>query len=124
MAKQDNVNMFTKGMVKDVDSYGISEGCWTHARNAINRSHNGDYGDLGNEQANTLIITLDYTVMGVVQKINNEWIVFSCNETGSEIGIFSEKLDTYQKVINDKGLNFSAKYLITGVSRRNQDGSY
>jgi len=124
MAKQDNVNMFTKGMVKDIDSYGISEGCWTHARNAINRSHNGDYGDLGNEQANTLIAILDYTVMGVVQKINNEWIVFSCNETGSEIGIFREKLDTYQKVINDKGLNFSAKYLITGVSRRNQDGSY
>lgn len=122
--KNIDVNVFSKGMVKDMDNASLSEGCWTHARNAINKSHDGDYGDLGNEQANLLLAAAPYTIMGVIQKIDNEWVICSSSDLESEIGLFSEKTNSYVKLINDRGLNFSVKYLISGVSRRNQDGSY
>ena len=34
-------NTFTKGMVKDYNDTFLGEGLWTHARNAVNNSHDG-----------------------------------------------------------------------------------
>jgi len=45
-------NTFTKGMVKDYNDTFVGEGLWTHARNAVNNSHDGQVGVIGNEPAN------------------------------------------------------------------------
>ena len=37
----NTTNTFTKGMVKDFNDTFIGEGLWTHARNAVNNSHDG-----------------------------------------------------------------------------------
>jgi len=34
-------NLFNKGMVKDFNDTFVGEGLWTHARNAVNNSHDG-----------------------------------------------------------------------------------
>ena len=39
-----NTNLFNKGMVKDFNDTFVGEGLWTHARNAVNNSHDGQIG--------------------------------------------------------------------------------
>jgi len=114
-------NTFTKGMVKDFNDLFVGEGLWMHARNAVNNSHLGEVGVLGNEQANRYCTTAPYTVIGLIHKSGNEWVVFSTNNTDSEIGIFDEGLCKYTKVVNDKCLSFKITNLITGAAKENFD---
>ena len=53
----NSVNSFNKGMLKDLNDSFVGDGLWTHARNAVNNSHLGEQGVLGNEQSNELCIT-------------------------------------------------------------------
>jgi len=43
-----NTRTFSKGMIKDLNDTYTGEGTWTHARNAVNNSKQGDVGVLGN----------------------------------------------------------------------------
>lgn len=110
-------NTFNKGMVKDVNETFSGEGVWTHARNAVNNSHDGQLGVLGNEPANLHMLDIPYTIIGCVHIVDDEWCIFSTDDTNSEIGIFDESKVEYRKVVNDAGLNFNRDYLITGASR-------
>ena len=114
-------NTFTKGMVKDFNDTFVGEGLWTHARNAVNNSHDGQVGVIGNEPANLQCVTLPYTLVGVIHLTDDQWVVFTTNNTDSEIGIFDESACSYTKVVNDSCLNFKTSHLITGVSRRKFD---
>ena len=114
-------NTFTKGMVKDYNDTFVGEGLWTHARNAVNNSHDGQVGVIGNEPANLACVTLPYTLIGAIHLTDDQWVVFTTNDIDSEIGIFDESQCTYTKVINDKCLNFKTTNLITGASRRKFD---
>lgn len=54
MAKQQStssieVNIFSKGMQKDLYAGIQSKESWSHARNAANNSVDGDIGVIGNE---------------------------------------------------------------------------
>jgi hypothetical protein len=62
----NTTNTFTKGMVKDFNDTFIGEGLWTHARNAVNNSHDGQIGVIGNEPANLFCVQLPYTVIGCI----------------------------------------------------------
>ena len=127
MAEQESqnpgavTNTFSKGMVKDYNETFVGEGLWTHARNAVNNSHDGQVGVLGNEPANLFCVTLPYTLIGTIHLTDDQWAVFTTDNVNSEIGIFDESACSYTKVINDPCLNFKTTNLITGVSRKRFD---
>lgn len=117
-------NSFVKGMVKDYSEIFVPEGVWTNAINAINTSHKGDEGNLGNEQSNKYCTSSTYTVIGILHKYRTEWVVYSTDNTFSEIGIFDEADCSYTVLVNDQCLNFNTKYLITGAVKYNADCTY
>jgi hypothetical protein len=117
-------NSFVKGMVKDYSEIFVPEGVWTNAINAINTSHKGDEGNLGNEQSNKYCVSATYTIIGILHKYRTEWVVFATDDTNSEIGIFDEADCSYTVLVNDRCLNFKKKYLITGAVKYNADCTY
>jgi hypothetical protein len=114
-------NVFTKGMLKDFNESYIGEGMWTHARNAINSSHDGQIGVIGNEPSNIHCITLPFFLIGCIHLSDDQWAVFTTDNNQSEIGIFDESACSYTKVVNDPCLNFKTTNLITGAYRRRFD---
>ena len=117
-------NAFNKGMIKDLDDSLVGEGLWTHARNAVNNSHLGEMGVLGNEQSNELCVTAPYDIVGVLDITPGEWLIFSTNEVDNEIGIFQEATCKYVKLVNARCLNFKKSNLITGAVKSNYDCTY
>lgn len=133
MAKNNNMqgtsavksNVFTTGMNKDVTDIFIPEGVWTNAINAINNSHFGDTGAIGNEQSNLECASAEFTIIGIINKSGKEWVVFSTNNTNyHEIGIFNEADCSYNIIVDDPCLNFNTKYVITGAVKENADCTY
>ncbi len=114
-------NTFTKGMVKDFNDTFVGEGLWTHARNAVNNSDDGQVGVIGNEPANLHCVTLPYDLIGVIHLTEDQWAVFTTNDKDSEIGVFDESKCTYTKKVNDRCLNFKRSNLISGISRKRYD---
>jgi hypothetical protein len=114
-------NSFVKGLNKDVTDIFMPESIWTNAVNAINNSHQGETGTLSNEPANYLAAEAPYTIIGYAHKEEGKWVVFSTNNTASEIGIFDEVTETYQTVINAPCLGFKKTNLITAVCKSNYD---
>ena len=51
---QSHVNTFMGGMNRDSDPSFIKKGEWTHARNAVNNTLEGNLGTLSNENSNYL----------------------------------------------------------------------
>ena len=125
MAKQEqggsnpltSTNSFTKGMVKDYNESFVGEGLYTHARNAVNNSYEGNVGVIGNEPSNLFCVQLPYTYIGSIHIEGDRWVVFTTNNIKSEIGIFDESECSYRKIINSDCLNFKTTNLITGVFR-------
>ena len=122
-SKPEKMNSFTKGMVKDLNDTYIPEGVWTHARNLVNNSHDGQTGTVGNEPSNLHCVTLPYTLIGCIPIEDNEWVLFTTNNIASEIGLFNEGTCTYTTIVNSTCLKFNTNNLITGVSRRTFDCS-
>lgn len=114
-------NLFNKGMVKDYNETFVGEGLWTHARNAVNNSHDGQIGVIGNEPSNLHCVTLPYTMIGCIHLTDDMWAIFTTDDTNSEIGVFDESACSYTKKVNSPCLNFKRSNLITGTSRRRYD---
>jgi hypothetical protein len=57
-AISNNINLFNKGLNKDTDPSFIGEGMWTHARNAVNNTIEGDVGTLSNESIKLLLCAI------------------------------------------------------------------
>jgi len=117
---------FTKGLFRDIEDSLLTDGVWTHARNAINNSKTGDLGSLGNEPSNTLCASspIPLVIIGVIHLDGTRWAIFSTNDTTSEIGLFDEGACTYVQVADDSiggCLNFKKSNPIIGVSRENED---
>ena len=117
-------NSFGKGLMKDLDDAYIPESVWTHARNAMNNSNLGKVGLLGNEPGNKFCSQAPYTIIGAINLRNDEWIIYSTNDTDSEIGYFKEDQCQYTTVVNDPCLNFKITNLIIGISKQNFDCSW
>ncbi len=123
-----NTSTFNKGIMKDYNESFIGEGTYTHARNAVNNSHDGQVGVLGNEPSNIFCVNLPYTLIGCIHLGDDQWVVFTTDDTNSEIGIFDESDCTYQSLrspdgnpINFNCLGFKRTNLITGVFRERFD---
>jgi hypothetical protein len=125
MAKQGlppSTNRFDKGANTDIRDFHLDKQSWTHARNAINNSHIGDLGDIGNEPSNQFCANAPYDVIGVVHLSASKWWIFSGDDNqGSEIGIFDKDDCSYTTVANDPCLNFRSTHPITGTSRSTFD---
>jgi hypothetical protein len=127
---------FTKGLNKDADPSFVQEGMWTHARNVVNNTEEGNLGTLSNEDANTLCITAGATmpanalkkyIIGAIQLFSDKWIIYTAghNSKGisvsSEIGLFEADTCTYRPIVQDACLNFDKRYLISGSAREKED---
>ena len=90
--KTSNVDtdIFIKGMAKDPNAAFVTKEQWSHARNAINNSADGDVGTLGNEPANLLCGVIPYTIIGTIHLYADKWVIFSTNNSISEIGTFDD----------------------------------
>ncbi len=119
-----NVSTFIKGLVKDFDETYHPDGSWSHARNAVNNSVEGDLGVLGNEPSNYLCSNAPYTIIGAIHLFSTFWVIYSTDNTNSEIGLYDEKLCSYRTIVNDPCLGFSNLNLITGVSKERFDCSW
>lgn len=114
-----------KRMVKDVDPQLFQEGDYTNAINSQNKSKNGDQRFLQNEPSNILCLTLktNYKLIGTIKLQDDEHVIFSTDNTNSEIGLFNSNTCSYSTIINTKCLNFKTTNLIKGVYKSNYDCS-
>ena len=128
MAKQQSTNSsgaytnaFTKGMLKDISGSFEPNSNWSHARNIILNSIDGDFGTIGNEPATLACGVVPYTIIGFIHKRADQWYVFSTDDISSEIGFYDESTCAYTTIVNAPCLNFNRKYLITGAAKENFD---
>lgn len=119
---------FAKNLVEDVSNYFVDDNSWTQARNAINNSHTGDIGSLGNEPANLFCVRVTsdgtptgapLTIIGAVHVKADTWILFGTDDSNHQVGLFSEEACSYKKLFDGTCLNFNRANLITGVSKQN-----
>jgi hypothetical protein len=120
-AGTSKTNTFQKGMVKDYNETFVGEGLYTHARNAINNTHHGQIGVLGNEPSNLSCYNFPYTVIGAVHMYDDTWAIFTTNDVDSEIGLFDDSQCSYETIVNNKCLNFKKSNLITGAYKERYD---
>jgi len=116
-----DIRVFLKGMIKDTSHSFIQKEQWSHARNAINNSVDGDLVLLGNEPANLLCASAPYPIIGAIHTQADKWVIFSTNDNKSEIGLFDDSQCTYTKIVNDDCLSFNRRHLITGAAKENFD---
>lgn len=128
MAKQEftnssaiSTNAFTKGMIKDISASFQPNTNWSHARNVILNSADGDFGTIGNEPATLECGVVPYTIIGFIHKRADQWYIFSTDDVSSEIGFYDESTCSYTTIVNAPCLNFKKAYLITGAAKENFD---
>lgn len=138
-SEQNITHTFTKGLNKDSDPTFVNDGMWTHARNAVNNTFEGDLGTLSNEASNFLcavtgstmqVAVVDKYIIGCVYLFSDKWIIFTAGHDNqgrpimSEIGLLQEDRCIYQPIVQDYCLGFDKRFLISGVSREKEDCSW
>lgn len=114
----DTVVSNKPGLSTDVNPSYVSKEQYTHARNAIRNSKDGDLGTIGNEPSTTLCFKATYKIIGTITLPDDEVMVFSTDNVNSEIGIGSTKTCDYRIIMSSSCLNFNDKYIVTGVARK------
>lgn len=105
-------------MVTDLDSSYLNKESYSLARNMIHASKEGNLGTLTNESSNLKCIEIDYTIVGSISLPDNNYLIFSTDNSTSEIGKFDEKTCTYEKLYTSSTLGFKTYYPpITGVAK-------
>jgi hypothetical protein len=121
---------FSKGLVKDYDDVYFPESCWSHARNAVNNSTDGNVGVLGNEPSNTLCVppgaqtTAPYQINGAIHVYDDKWVITSGENGNSEVGLFMANTCSYHTIVNDPCLNFTKYNIVIGEAKQNYDCSF
>jgi hypothetical protein len=115
---------FNKGMNKDNTDIYMSEGLWYNAINAINNSHYGESGSIGNEPSNEFCTAAPFTIIGYAYIKGTEWLLYSTDNISSEIGIFNESNCSYSVVVNADCLGFKTTHLITAFVKENYDCTF
>jgi len=121
---QGSTNRFDKGLNTNIKDYHLDNQSWVYARNAINNTHTGDLGGIGNEPANRFCANAAYDIIGAIHLEKDLWAIYSTNDVDSEIGTFASERCEYVTIVNDRCLNFRKTHLITGASRRTFDCSF
>lgn len=129
MAKKNNnssgsTNAFYGSIDQDVRHFGMSEGDYILARNAVDKSTRGDMQSRISEKSNVLCAAAPFVIIGAENIENDWWVIFSTNDTLSEIGFFRSKSCSYKKLARGTCLGFKKTHLITVVVQPVYDGSY
>lgn len=106
------------GLVTDLTDSLISNEQYSHARNAVRNSKDGDLGSISNEPSNTLCFEAPYKIIGSINLSDDDIIIFSTNNVKSEIGIGNSVTCTYSKLYNDDCLNFNDAFPVIGESKK------
>lgn len=106
------------GLVTDLNSQYLGNENYSYARNAVRNSKDGDIGTIGNEPSNILCFAAPYKIIGHVQLPDENVLIFSTNNTRSEIGIGNPVTCTYEKLLNLDCLNFNADHPVMGVAKK------
>ena len=125
-------NSFSKGLNKDTDPSFVESGLWTHARNMVNNTDEGNVGTLSNEDSNYLCGTSGETmqgekhIIGIIHLFADKWVVYTVayvngKNVNSEIGLYEEDFCRYRPIVSGVCLKFSKYNLITGASKQNGD---
>lgn len=131
-------NSFVKGLNKDSDSSFVQDGFWTHARNVVNNTIEGNLGTLSGEPANYLCAVAGSTILdgkkiiiGAIHLFSDKWLIFTAihndfqyKSINSEIGLFEEDVCKYKPIVQDSCLNFNELNLIYGAAREKEDCSW
>lgn len=112
-----------KGLNVDVDSSLLGKENLIYMRNGSLYSVSDGMLFVQNEESNTKVLEISYPVIGHIKLQNNEWCIFSTDDINNEIGIFNEIDFSYKKLSNKKFWNFNRSNIITGKSKKNQDGT-
>lgn len=113
-----STNVFSgAALVTDLNSSHVSEQQYSHARNAVRNSKEGDLGTISNEPSNEFCFSAPYKIIGHVGLNSDEYIIFSTDNTSSEIGLGNIRECSYKKLLNLKCLNFNSSNPITGEAK-------
>jgi len=106
------------GLITDLNASYISKEQYSHARNAVRNSKDGDLGTISNEPSTSFCFQAPYDIVGHVDLPDDEVMIFSGDGSSSEIGIGNIKTCVYRKILDWPCLNFSTKFPVTGVSKK------
>ena len=138
------------GLVKDMDDSFIPDNSWSHTRNASKVTAVGSLDTLSNESSTLLCSLLPYPSIGFLHLFEDKWVVFSTDNTNSEIGLFDDSQCSYHPIVQDPCLDpitknpvviscpgsppysipntnellFNTLHLITGATKQNFDCSW
>jgi hypothetical protein len=109
-------NTFTGGLNGDYHARFIPQGDYRYALNCIADSEES-LGVLTSENGNDFYVTLKtgYSLVGTINTNQNSFILFSTDNTNSEIGLYEN--NKYTPLVNASCLNFNTKNPIHGVFR-------
>lgn len=105
-------------LVTDLNSSYMKEQQYSHARNAVRNSKEGDLGTISNEPSNEFCFNAPYKIIGHVGLNSDEFIIFSTNNSSSEIGLGNIRNCSYRKLLNLQCLNFHSDNPVTGVAKQ------
>lgn len=105
-------------LVTDLNSQYLGEQSYSYARNAVRNSKEGDLGAIGNEPSNELCFQAPYKIIGHVDLPDDTVLIFSTNNSSSEIGIGNPATCSYTKLLNLNCLNFNDGHPITGIAKK------
>lgn len=119
------------GIYQDANSVDQPEGTTFFVKNAVS---NTKYGALNNENGFKFSAINDKVALSIGSKIPlhfipigiismmDEIVVFSTDNTNSEIGLYNVKTDSYQTKINSQELAFNTSYPVEGAWNVNFEG--
>lgn len=105
-------------LVTDLNPTYVKEDQYTHARNAVRNSKEGDLGSIGNEPGNTNCFNAPYKIIGTIPLSEDNILIFSTDGVSSEIGIGNDRNCSYQTLSSLPCWNFSPDYPVIGVSKQ------
>lgn len=110
MLSQD---ILTRGLRTDEFDTGSVDHTVSFALNAVHENIDGDSFKVQNEEGNTLVYSVPYTIIGTINIGRRKTVIFSTNNEDCEIGI--EDNNTYTTLINHPDLNFSLDQPVKGL---------
>lgn len=114
-----DVKQFTAGMVTDLTEKSQPPNTYRFALNAILEGRQGKLGSILSEEGNDTVVsvTAGHTVIGHVLTNTEDIILFTTDNTTSEIGIFNPDSETYTVIISETCLGFSTQHPIKALFR-------
>ena len=96
----DTVVTSKPGLVTDLNSSYLGKDNYSHARNVVRNSKDGDLGTIGNEPSTIKCFSAPYKIIGEIDLPDDTLLIFSTDNVNSEIGIGNPNTCTYKILLN------------------------